>query len=213
MASILPALLLVVLFACLAMLYNEGIWSNAIRLINVVTSALLAVNFFEPAAAWLTSMAPSFTYVWDFIALWVLFSIFFSVFRLLTDQVSKVKVRFLGIADRIGSGILALWIGWVMVCFTTTTLHTAPLSRNFLFGSFNADERMLMGLAPDRQWLGFVQKESLGPFCRSATPEEWKQEKFVFDPNTDFLSKYATRRAEVEEIVTKTGSIRVGAGN
>ena len=57
---------------------------------------------------------------------------------------------------------------------------------------------MILGLAPDRQWLGFVQKESMGTFCCSATPEEWAIEKYVFDPKADFMPKYATRRQQLK---------------
>ena len=208
MGSLLTILLLVILLACMATLYTEGMWSNAIRLINVVTAALLATNFFEPVAQWLDDWQPSYTYVWDFLALWGLFALFTIIFRVLTDQLSQVKVRFLNVADRIGSAFFALWIGWVMVCFTMMTLHAAPLARTFLFGGFKPEERMFMGLAPDQQWLGFVQKESLGAFCRSATPEEWEQEKYVFNPRAEFMPKYATRRANLQENIAKNDSIR-----
>jgi len=208
MGSIFTLLLLVILFACVARLFAEGMWSNAIRLINVVTAALLAVNFFEPVARWLDGMEPSYTYIWDFLALWGLFAVFMSVLRAATDQVSKVKVKFLGLADRIGSVVLALWIGWVMVCFTMMTLHTAPLGRNFLFDGFQAEQRMFFGLAPDRQWLGFVQKQSMGAFAQSATPEEWQREKFVFDPQADFMPKYTARRAAVQKNIATKDSIR-----
>ena len=40
--------LLIVFISCLAVTYTEGLWSNAIRLVNVVIAALLATNFFEP---------------------------------------------------------------------------------------------------------------------------------------------------------------------
>ena len=66
----------VILFACVAMCYAEGMWSNAIRLINVVTAGLLAVNFFEPLARWLDGMQPSYTYLWDYLSLWALFAVF-----------------------------------------------------------------------------------------------------------------------------------------
>ena len=212
MPSLLPLLMFLILFGCLATLYTEGMWSNAIRLINVVTAGLLAVNFFEPVARWLegwNDWTKSCTYVWDFLALWGLFALFMMIFRELTDRISKVKVRFLKLADRIGSALLALWVGWVMVCFTMMTLHTAPLARNFLSDGFQPEEKMISGLAPDRQWLGFVQKESMGAFCRSATPEEWEQEKYVFDPNADFMPKYATRRANLEAHLKKTNELRV----
>ena len=44
MSFLLTILLLVIIFACVAATFRDGMWSNAIRLINVVTAALLAVN-------------------------------------------------------------------------------------------------------------------------------------------------------------------------
>jgi len=209
MSSLLTILMLVILFACVATCYADGMWSNAIRLINIVTAALLAMNFFEPAARWLDDWQPSYTYVWDFLALWGLFALFLAVARELTDRISRVNVRFLKLADKIGSGLFSLWIGWVMVCFTMATLHTAPMSRVFLFDGFHAEERMLSGLAPDRQWLGFTQKQSMGAFCRSATEAEWKQEKYVFDPHGQYMPKYATRRANIQANLAQHDTLRV----
>jgi hypothetical protein len=208
MSSILTVLMFVILFACVATLYADGMWSNAIGLINVVTAALLATNFFEPVAQRLEQWDASFTYVWDFLALWGLFAVFLIILRTATDRISHVQVKFLKVADRIGSGIFAVWIGWVMICFTMMTLHTAPLARNFLFDGFKAENKMVLGFAPDRQWLAFVQKESQGAFCRSAAPAE--AEKFVFDPNGEFMPKYATRRANLEKNVATKDSLRVG---
>jgi hypothetical protein len=190
----------IIFFACVAMLYNDGFWSNAIRLVNVVTAALLAMNFFEPLANFLEGWQPGLSFFCDFISLWGLFIVFSIIFRALTDSVSKVKVRFLKMADQIGSGVLSLWIGWVMVCFTLTTLHAAPLARNSLGGSFSTDPevRMVMGFAPDRQWLAFTQKMSMGTYARSG-----ENEIHVFDPRGEFLPKYATRRATLESNVQK----------
>jgi hypothetical protein len=204
MTWLLPLLMFVVLFACVAMCYAEGLWSNAVRLINVVTAGLLAVNFYEPLAGWLDGMMPSFTYLWDFLCLWAIFGVSMIVFRELTTFVSQVKVRFLKLVDRIGSGLLSLWIGWVMVCFTMVTLHTAPLARNFMFDGFKTgrEDRMVLGLAPDHMWLGFVQKESMGAFS-CADPA-------VFDPNADFIPKYATRRTQLQAHVGQTDRLLVG---
>jgi uncharacterized membrane protein required for colicin V production len=195
-------LMFFILFACVAMLYNEGMWSNAIRLINVITAALLAMNFFEPLADWLEqSVSESYTFFWDFISLWGLFIIFSIIFRQLTDRLSNVKVKFLKIADQVGSGVLSLWIGWVIVCFLMASLHTAPLSRNCLFDSFIPEEKMVLGFAPDRQWLGFTQKVSQGPYDRS------DGEKSMFDPRGEFLLTYATRRANLESNVKSNGTL------
>ena len=216
----LTLVLILIFAACLGLLYNEGMWNNALRLINVVTAALLATNFYEPAATWLDRNLPSYTYFWDFLALWGLFAAGVTVFRALTDEVSKVKVRFLHVANRIGGIFFAVCIAWVLVCFTMMSLHTAPLARNFLFGLFQPEQRMLFGLVPDRQWLGFVHKLSMGPFRRSATTEEQQQKTYVSDPdaeskyaifdeNGDFLPKYATRRDDFESHISKYETILV----
>ena len=205
--NVLPILVALILFICVAMMYNEGMWSNAIRLINVVTAALLATNFFEPVARLLDNWAPKATYVWDFTALWGLFALLTLMSRTLTDQISRVKVRFPERVDRVGGVVFALWVGWVMICFTLMTLHTAPLARNFLFGGFQADQRMVLGLAPDRQWLGFVQEMSLGTYCRSATREEWQKQKYVFDPRAEFMPKYTVRRIQLEANIFQHDSI------
>jgi len=221
----LEVLLLLIFFACVGCLFTEGMWGNAVRLINVVTSALLATNLFEPVADWLEGRFPTYTFVWDFLALWALFAIFMVVFRGATDFLSRVKVRFLSLADRIGSGVFAVCIGCVMVCFTTMSLHTAPMAREFMFGSFTPKKRALMGIAPDRKWLGFMHRMSRGTFSRSATKKElsrqtygardddpaWAKKICVFDRNGEFTSKYASRRDNIDIHMKKpnTKSLRV----
>ena len=71
-------------------------WSNALRFMVVVAAALLATNYFEPVADQLDAWQPTYTYCWDFLSLWGLFAIFVVLFRAVTDQLSKVKVRFPG---------------------------------------------------------------------------------------------------------------------
>lgn len=196
----------VILLACVASLFNDGLWSNAVRLVNVILSALLAMNYFEPLATWLDSQMPTFTFVWDFLSLWGLFAIFSIILKLLTDSLSKVKVKFLKIVDQIGGYVFALWIGWVMVCFTAATLHTAPLSRDFAGFPVDKDEKMFVGLGPDRQWLAFTQKQSMGVFGHSPA----NTETFVFDPDAQYMRNYHYRRARLEAKNKKSDTIRIG---
>jgi uncharacterized membrane protein required for colicin V production len=204
MSSILPLLMFLLLFAVVAACFGEGMWSNAVRLVNVVTAALLATNFYEPVARALDNWDKSFTFLWDFLALWGLFAVFLLVFRELTDRISRVNVRFLKIADRIGSVVFSLLVGWVVVCFTLMSLHTAPLGRNFLWGGFTTDrdERMVMGLGPDRQWLGFTRNLSTASFGRS--DESWE-----FNADDEFIPKYATRRKVIEDHIKAKDALRV----
>ncbi len=211
----LTAVLIVIFIACFACLFTEGLWNNAILLINVVTAALLATSFFEPLATWLeglSSFFASITYLLDFVVLWGLFAAFMGIFRAATTFLSTVKVRFLSVADRAGGAFLALWLGWVMVCFATMSLHTAPLAREFLRGGFVAETRAKfpLGQAPDLQWLGFVQKVSFGAFSRSETERE-TNEQYAFDPQGTFMPKYATRRSDFEAMVTTRGTLRISS--
>jgi hypothetical protein len=220
MTLIFPIILVLIFVAALGFLAQEGMWSNAIRLVNVVTAALLATNYFEPVARWAEGMGETYTFFWDFIALWGLFALFMLIFRALTDAVSRVKVRFLTIADRIGGAVFAAWIGWVMVCFTTMTLHTAPLAREPFFGAFKPENSALfLGFfGPDRQWLGFMQRESRGPFCRADESPAYRhladdsagdKKVAVFDGDASFLPKYATRRTEFDAYRIKMKAFRV----
>jgi Colicin V production protein len=202
-------LLLAIFGGCVASQAKAGIWSNFITLVNVITAALLAVNYWEPLANWLQSNAASLTYLLDFISLWLIFGVSMGVMRAATDSLSQVKVKFKKPIDT-GVGIfLACWIGWVVVCFTTMTLHTAPLSRTFLGFQETPQSRMLFGLAPDHTWLGFVQKESQGTLARNVRvrhPDGTLTAGNKFDPKGEFILKYGERRGRFErELGTTIG--------
>jgi uncharacterized membrane protein required for colicin V production len=219
MTLIFPLLLVFIFLAAVGFLAQEGLWSNAIRLVNVVTAALLATNYFEPVARWAEEQADTYTFFWDFIALWGLFALFMLILRGLTDVISRVKVRFLKVVDRAGGLVFAAWTGWVMVCFTTMTLHTAPLDRESFFGAFQPENKALfLGLAgPDREWLAFMQRVSRGSFCRADEGPDYRyrdelptdKKLAVFGGDASFLLKYATRRAEFDSYRKKKLAFRV----
>ncbi len=205
-------ILFVIFGSCVATLWTEGMWGNAIQLINVVTAALLATNYFEPLANTIqgvnTNMG-TYTYVWDFLSLWGLFVIILAFLRFITDKLSRVRVKFLKPADQIGSFAIAAVIGWVMVCFTAMSLHMAPLGREYLVksakdptkASFRPEVRVNSFLCPEIRWLGFFQRESKGAFCR--------MKPRTFDPNSEFLPTYTDRRANLEYYNMEHNAIRI----
>lgn len=218
MSIVFSLLLLVIFAAVVAFSFSEGLWSNAIRFINVVTAALLATNFWEPVAKLLDdNVSSSFTYFWDFLSLWVLFAVFMLVLRLATGAVSKVKVRFMLIVDRIGSAVLAMAAAWIIVCFTLFSLHTAPLAKNFMGGAFDYQQTMFL-VGPDRQWVSFVGWVSRGAYSRTMGDGEIGQKLYGEDPTEpeserrlavfgrwrtfpqEFMSKYAARRSAMETV-------------
>jgi len=181
-------LLLLLLGACLAFVGMQGMWSAGITFINALFAALLATSYWEPAARLLQGMGPSFTYLIDILAIWIVFCLFFLLLRLATDFISRVKVRFLPIADQIGGYFFGLLTAWVMICFVMFSLHTAPLPRNFLGFWQPEPETRMLGVAPDRRWLGFVNMVSRGALSKGNE----------FDPDAEFILKYGQRRADLE---------------
>jgi len=199
MSYLLSVLMLLILVTCVGTLYTEGMWSNALRFINVVIAALLATNYYEPVALLLEKNMPSWTYVVAFLALWGLILVILIAEVELTNRISRVKVRFLKIVDQIGAAAFAVLIGWTMICFTMTSLHVAPMSRTFLFGGFNHETKMFGGLAPDRKWLGFMKKLSRGAYSESPVVE--------FDPKNEWMNTYASRRTKLQEQINSRDTI------
>lgn len=195
----LVGMLILVWFICIAFLWNEGMWSNCLTLVNVLLSALIAMNYWEPLADYLESTSPSmktYTYVWDYLSLWFLFFIGIVVTRVATGLISRSQVRFMPPIEQTGRVISVLLIGWIFVCFTLATLHTAPLARTAVRGTFQEKpmSNNFLGLAPDRMWLGFVQHRSKGAL--STNPPT------VFDEKAEFIFKYGERRRKFSEMET-----------
>lgn len=192
-------LLIVVFVAVFASVMLGGLWSNTLTLINVLLAGLIATNYFEPVADYLDRTTPSFTYLWDFIAIWILFGLAMIVLRLATDYLSQIKVRFIIPVEKAGGYVMAVWVSWIVMCFTAATLHTAPLARHFLGGDFQPapDSKMFFGLAPDRFWLGWMHRESSGTLARfgGARP---------FDAKGDFIVRYSNRRGDFEQQTSTT---------
>lgn len=206
---------LLLLIACMALLWNEGCWSNGIMLINVTLAGLFAFNFFEPVATWmdasLSTGDSTYGYLCDFLAVWMVFALTLGLLRFATDSLSKLRVRFAPPVEQTGRVILGLWAGWVFICFTAATLHMAPIPLNSFRGSFDLppDQGLFFGFAPDRQWLAVIQSRSQGALGwesdKPAAPEYATEDgnTNVFDPRSEFVVKYRTRRKNLEQAVNE----------
>lgn len=205
----LTAILMFIFIVCFATLWWQGLWGNAITLINVTFSAMLATNLYEPVVAVFDNEGSrsSFTYLIDFLALWGLFVMFLTMFRLITDLLSRYRVRFNPYVEYFGRAFLVIWIGWLVVCFTCFTLHTAPLGAAPFLESFQPDpesRNFLFFIGPDRQWLAFMQSRSHDALRRGGMQpsEEYKDtdgDSRVFDQDGDFIFKYRHRREMFEK--------------
>ncbi len=144
----------------------EGAVGAGVTFLCVVFSGLLAMNFFEPVASALDGI-PFLRDRSDMVALVGLFAALAGGSRLLCEHLSPTFIPLQGLAydgGRWGFGFLT---GYVVAAFLLTALHTTPFPREFL--GFRPERTvaaspqapaggMLFGVvAPDRQWLNFVQ--------------------------------------------------------
>ena len=201
-------LILFVMAACAGFLFQDGIWGNCLRLVNVLFAGLLAMNFYEPVAKFMTRPGDyasfmkyddlqTFTAFFDFLAFWVCFVFFAAIMIAVTDQVSRVRVRFMQVAERAGGVVLSLIIGWVMSGIVLVSLHLAPLCEYPFLGCFQPQSNMFLGmLAPDREWLGFTRYQSLYGYS-------WRGTGNVFPDSGEqnFIDKHWKRRIEIERYV------------
>jgi len=192
---ILTILLAAVLAVVTGMLIREGLWRSILAFFNVLLAATLATGWHSGLAGWLTSLSRSiweFRYLLDFLLIWLLFCLIFSLAREATDRMSRRAVVFPPLVERIGGVLVPLMTGWLVMCFTAATLHTAPVPRDVIQPTIEA--RMFVGLSPDRRWLSWVRRSSMsGPFSRPQA---------AFDPTANFILSHADRRFRLERAPT-----------
>lgn len=196
--------LLLVFLATAGLIWFHGLWGAAVTLINLVMAMLVATNLFEPISQTLDDSADaSFTFLYDFVVLWFLFFFTFGILRLITDMISRTRVKFDLPVEMAGRSILAIWCGWLMVCFTAFTLMTAPLNSESPLGAWATPDAGSMPLSPERLWLGFAHSRSRGALSRgnfsgTSHPDDESLDVEVFDPFGQFPIKYHQRRVDYE---------------
>lgn len=157
------AIYLAVLFASTAMMVREGMWSNAISLICILISGLVAFGFYSPLVIYLDEMLDGeFTYLLDFVVIWALFVIAMLICRAFTGMASKTRMRFKNPIDPIGGPVVGLIAAWALSAFAMATLHTSPMPKDAFGGALvrpAADVDSASALTnPDLGWLRFVER-------------------------------------------------------
>jgi hypothetical protein len=187
---IIALVLLAILVAVTGMLVREGLWRSLLMFFNVLLAAAIATAWFAPLAKLLEEQLPNYTYLLDFLSIWLIFCAVLALAREATDRLSPNRVEFPQLVERIGVGIPAFLTGWVMMAFTAATLHTAPVPRELVQPTTEA--KMFLGLAPDRAWLSWIRGASRkGPFSMPVDQG--------FDKNADFIVRYADKQLQLQK--------------
>lgn len=120
-------LMMVILGVSIAFSVRDGIWTNLIRLFNLIFSGLIATTYFETLAGTLEGVLPAFKSLSDFLSIWLIFVVVYALLRFLTIKLSLVRVWFPAIIDKWGGVALAVILGFTMLSFSVFALYTAPL--------------------------------------------------------------------------------------
>jgi len=133
----------IIMFASVAMMWREGIWSNTINLVNIIISGLVAYGLYSGIVVYLDEDVTSgqHTYWLDFAIIWALFFLTMLVARTLTGALSKTKMRFKHPIDPVGGPIMAIVTSWVLTSFVLATLHTSPMGKDAFGGHLNYDAK------------------------------------------------------------------------
>ena len=202
------SLILFLIFAlCVALLWFQGAWNNAITLINLLFSTMIATNYYEPICTYLESLgAQPFTYLLDFVVIWFLFAISFGIFRAITDTMSQTRVKFDMPVEMTVRSILALWSGWLILCFLCFTMHFAPFNDPQPLGAWSTQKNLsFIGLSPDSLWLSYMQNRSMNAFSRGhfsdapLHPEDNDRKVEAFNVKQDWEAKQYKRRANYRD--------------
>lgn len=203
MIDLLLLAILAIITWCVA---SEGAWGAGVMLVVVVLSALLAMNFFEPLAAFLqANVAGSYEWQnrWDLIALLGLFAGSVFLLKEATVRILPVDIPVHPMAFDVGRWALGVATGYVTMAFLLAALHTAPLPREFM--GFAPERANLLNIvAPDRQWLGFTQYVSERGFDGGVTSPTFDGAEFPRIPDkpetlqvwSSFPIRYAMRREQ-----------------
>src|SRR4051812_30738981 len=177
------AIYLIVLFAGLAMMVREGVWSNALTLINVIVSGLVAFGFYSPIVVYLDEQVTDgqHTYWLDFAIIWALYAVTMLILRTLMVAASKTRLRFKHPIDPVGGPILGFIAAWVLAAFTLATLHTAPMPKGAFSGKLvytDADSASMI-TSPDAAWLRFIERVNPSSGLGTDSTDKFSAKGFV----------------------------------
>jgi len=189
---------------------NEGPWGAAFTLFSVILSGIIATNFFEPLAE---KMGGAMGYEWqarvDIIAFLGIFSLLVYLMRLGTDHLMPTYVEVQPLLWDVGRWALGAATGYAMVAILLTSLHLAPLSREF--AGFTPERGNFLNTAPDRMWLGFMQYLSEKSFA-SGTGQifDYADETMAGTPPGWQFASFPIRYAHRREAYTSYGPLTPG---
>jgi hypothetical protein len=198
---------------------SEGPFGAGLTFLCVLFAGLLAMNFFETVAGMLDGLASGMREYSDFVALVGLFALFTFLGRLATDNIAPSEIEYDARVYQAARWLFGLAAGYTTMAILLTALHTAPLPRSFM-GFAPERQNLFDAAAPDRQWLGFMQRVSEKVFRTGVVFDGFKEpveeppevDGRVQDIWPSFPIRYATRRQDFSLPRARTAGVSSATG-
>ncbi len=185
----------IIVFLTLGLTYvltSEGLWGAALMFFNVLFSALIAFNFYEPLAALLDRTGINWGFS-DTLCMMGLFCVSLVVFRMTTETLGPAQVRFPTAVYHLGRLVFGLGGAVVTMAIIILSFHTAPVHKK-IFNAISYDSKPPFGFGIDHQWLGFFQHTTGDVFARYGVGGRDPFRQYghggrvqVFDPRAEWL--------------------------
>ncbi|MFO0908304.1 MAG: hypothetical protein U0794_08080 [Isosphaeraceae bacterium] len=206
---VLAALILGMTYA----LMSEGLWGSALMFFNVLFSAVLALNFYEPLAKLLASNMSFIAGFADSLCLMAIFIVSLVIFRLTTETLAPAMVRFPTPVYHVGRIAFALAGSTVTLAMILLAFHCAPVHKK-VFSVVDYKYAPPFKLGIDRGLLGFFQYTTGYIFPNyGGTPDPSREfgTARAFDPRGEWLLLHQDARPYGTETVLGTESSGGGA--
>ena len=164
-------------------LYSEGLWGATLMTFNVLFSALIALNFYEPVAKLLASSVEAVGDMADLICLGGFFVISLIGLRSLTGVIAPKAVRLPALVEQIGRIVVGFAGSALTIGFLLVMLQVAPVDRKIL-GTIDYKHKPPFGWGFDHKLLGFFQYVTgkTFPSYSSARDDPFYGHAQIFDP-------------------------------
>lgn len=198
---------------------SEGPFGAGLTFLCVLFAGLLAMNFYETVAGLLDGISLGMKDYSDIVALVGLFALLTFLGRLATDNIAPSEIEYDARVYQAARWLFGLATGYATMAILLTALHTAPLPRTFM-GFAPERQNLFDAAAPDRQWLGFMQRVSEKIYRTGVVFDGFKEpveeppeiDGRVQDIWPSFPIRYATRRDDLASPRRKPPGVSTSSG-
>lgn len=154
----------IIVFAAFAMTVQQGVWNNMITAIAILIGGVIAFGAHQPVAVMLDEWTGgSYTYLIDFVVLWMIFTITTGLIKQIAQLLSRNRVNFNEKFDNGFGALVGLGAAFNLASFAMATFHCAPFAYDQMGGAFEhgdtvseVEASLASKSGPDVRWLSTV---------------------------------------------------------